>query len=928
MSDNPTISETWDNDLSFHSKGSGEVCKFFEVGKAGLDEETVTQRKNIFGENALEEGKKDTIFKIFINQFKDVLIIILVISAFISAIIGSGEGDYTDSILIVLILIINACMGVYQEWRADKAIDALKKIIAHNTHVIRSAQEIEIPSRELVPGDIIVLEQGNRIPADARMLESFSLKVEESQLTGESIEVMKNPEIVLSKTAPLGDRVNSVFMGTHATFGRGKAVVVRTGMKTEMGKIAKNVQEIVKEPTPTQIKLAQFGKTLSVIIISLMVIMVLYSLIINLIPFDEILLIAVSLAVAAIPEGLPIVITLALALSVQRMAKKQAIVKKLPAVESLGSVTTICSDKTGTLTLNEMTVQKITYFTSDDEAPIKTIPAKDFQDSEFDKENVVRLFQAATLCNNSVLTETEKSGDPTELALLQVAKSLNFNEEKYLNHLNRIDEVPFDSERKRMSIVAQDKNLGMLVSFIKGAPDILIANINLIDRGGKSIKLTEKMKEQLFKEIEDLGAGALRVLAFGYYTLRAVSYNVFDFEQKFTLCGFMAMIDPPKKEATRAIRECYTAGIGVKMLTGDHINTAIAIASQVGISASKHEQAIDGIELDRLTPEELEARVENINVFARISPSNKLEIVQALKQKGQIVSIIGDGINDSIALKGADIGISMGSGTDVTRETADMILEDDNLATIIPAIKEGRAIYDNMAKFIKYMLSSNLAEILVIFIGIALGFPPPLIAAQILYINLVTDGVPAFALGVDPAAKDIMLRQPRKPKERLISRARLSYILIFGIWLSIITLGSFIIFYVDAFGVYGANVTQEEKLDKARTIAFCILSLAQFLNSLAIRESEESILNRNMFKNKTLFFAVLFSIAAQILLVQFDTVISQLFNINFTSIYDYFEIIGLNIMEWMWVALISLSLLAFSEILKLIKRKTRFKALC
>jgi P-type Ca2+ transporter type 2C len=906
----------------FESMEFEKVLEYFNTSENGLTDEEVVNRTQIYGYNSLREKKKDSILKTFFKQFTDLLIIILIFAAIISAILPNEEGhrEYTDAALITVILIINAIMGVYQEWRADKAIEALKRMVAHNSRVIRNGKEIIVPSADLVPGDIIVLEQGDRVPADARLIFTLSMRTEEAQLTGESNEINKFAKSKVQEGSPIADFKNSVFMGTHITFGKGKAVVTKTGMFTEMGKIAEDVQEINKDPTPTQVRLEDFGKKLTIIILALMVLMVFYGVYIADRSLSSMFIIAVSLAVAAIPEGLPIVVTLALALGVQRMAKQHAIVKKLTAVESLGSVTTICTDKTGTLTLNQMTVKKIVTFDKNE------IMIKNPEDLDINNLNhpTQMMFKSAILCNNSILEDDNYFGDPTELALLRISNKLGYDLNEVKKRYSRVDEIPFDSERKRMTIMADNGKIKS--SFTKGAPDVILNFAESIDLGnGEPIPLTDEIKQQLQTTIDDLADQALRVLVFGYYELKSSTYNIYEFEKKLIICGFMGMIDPPKEGVKMAVDSCKTAGINVKMVTGDHRKTAIAIAKDIGIYTNG-DMVLDGIELDKLSNAELTEIIDEVTIFARISPQHKLRIVQALKARGEIVAMTGDGVNDAPALKGSDIGIAMGSGTDVTKETADMVLEDDNFTTIVSAVEQGRGIYDNMTKFIKYMLSSNTAEIVVIFVGIMLGFAPPLIAVQILWINLVTDGVPALALGVDPTAKGVMNRAPRDPKESLIAAERVNHIIFFGFWMSVVTLGSFVLFMAtDIFGTQ--SMAENDRLVLSRTIAFSILSMSQFIHAVNVREDTESILGRNFFRNKVLVITVFISMIVQFFIVQGDIIIRSLTGADFDFFNPLFKITYLDLWQWIWVVVCSLSLLVYAEFLKYIKRNTKYKTI-
>ena len=901
------------SDCSPHNSSKEEVLDYYASTIDGLTSDEVVNRQNFYGKNILKEGEKETLLAIFLNQFKDALIIILIISALVSGLVLK---ETIDAVLIVIILILNAFFGLYQEWRADKAIDALKKMVTHNCTVLRDNKEVVLPSEELVPGDIILIEQGNRIPADSRLVRVTSLRVEEAQLTGESEEINKLSLSIVPKAAPLGDRINCVYMGTHVTFGKGIAVVTNTGMTTEIGKIAADVQSIVNEPTPTQIKLEKFGKQLGIIIIGIMVIIFIYG--ITVADLEPFLMFetAVSLAVAAVPEGLVIVITLALSLGVIKMARKNAIVKKLPAVESLGSVTTICTDKTGTLTLNKMSVQKIMSF---DSGEIRNLSPQEMKNKNVDGQNS-HFTNALFLCNNSAHDEEEDRGNPTEIALLRLADELGIDREEQSKIYRRLDEIPFDSEKKRMSVIVEENGTNNKIAYIKGAPDILLEMSQSVDLGNGPVPLTDDIRAIINENINLLADQALRVLGFGYYELKSNIYNIYEFDTKFVLNALVGLIDPAKPGVVDAVAACHTAGINVKMVTGDHLKTAIAIAKDIGI----HEDGdlvLQGVELDKLSDYELKNVIQDVSIFARISPQHKLRIVRALQSKGEIVSMTGDGVNDAPALKGADVGIAMGSGTDVTKETAEIILQDDNFTTIISAIEEGRTIFENMTKFVKYMLSSNLAEILVIFLSIVITKTSALVATQILWINLVTDGVPALALGVDPATEGIMKQPPRDPQEPLLSRERISHILWFGAYMTIITLGSYMVFLkTDLFGTLGDQT-------KAGTIAFAILSFAQFTHSLNVREATDSILGKVFFKNRTLVITVFFTVLLQIFVIQGDSILSSISNKDINIMNSLFNTVPLSGSEWLWVTIMSTSLIVFAEVLKYVKRHTRLKHL-
>ena len=910
-------------DQPFYNMKREQVLEHFDTTSKGLTSVEALKRQEYYGKNALSEGEKETILDIFLNQFKDVLIIILIFAAFVS---GFVLKEFTDALLITVILILNAIFGVYQEWRADRAIEALKQMVTHTTIVLRDGEELEIESIELVPGDITIFKQGDRIPADGRIIEAHNLRTAEAQLTGESTEVNKSTYSIVPVKSALGDRINTVFMGTHVTFGKGRSVVTHTGMTSEMGKIADEVQSIITEPTPTQVKLEDFGKKLGAIIIGIVVIMMFYGVIIADLEFAFMFQVSVSLAVAAIPEGLVIVITLALSLGVMKMARQKAIVKKLPAVESLGSITTICSDKTGTLTLNQMTVQKVISF--DNSAISITNPKSMKSKLKKDHSHSTDLFaNALFFCNNASISRQGTIGDPTELALLRLADDLGIDRKAETLKYDRLDEIPFDSERKRMTVVIEEKKTKLKISFTKGAPEVLLEFAKFVDLGNGPIPLTDALKQQIQDAIDQLASQALRVLGFGYYELQAEAYNIYEFESNLIINGLVGLIDPAKPGVKDAVESCHTAGIRVVMVTGDHQKTAVAIAKEIGIYA-EGDDVIEGVRLDEISDYELQNRIQNITVFARISPQHKLRIVRALKKKGEIVAMTGDGVNDAPALKGADVGIAMGSGTDVTKETSELILEDDNFTTIVAAIEEGRGIYDNMVKFVKYMLSSNLAEIVVIFLSLIITGQPALVATQILWINLVTDGVPALALGVDPHAKDIMDRKPRDPGESLLAKDRLFHIVLFGAFISLITLGSYLLFLNESFFLYDTGATRAHNLLKASTVAFAILSLSQFAHSLNVREDSASILGRRFFKNRVLVATVFISILFQIFVIQGDQILSRVFGGEHDVMLSLFKTVPLTGADWIWVGLVSASLILYAEVLKLIKRNTRFDYIC
>ena len=884
-------------DKPFHSVNKYKALELLRSSSKGLTEEEAQRRLEIFGHNQLEEGEKTSIWEIFLDQFKDILVIILMFAAIYSAF----EGSYNEAALIAVILILNAIVGVYQEWKADRAIEALRAMTAPVSKVLRDGIVKEIPSELLVPGDVVLLEAGDRIPADGRLIEAFNLRTEEGALTGESTEVNKSSEMVFPQKTALPDRTNLVFMGTHVTFGRGKAVIFATGMQTEMGKIAEAVQTIEEEPTPFQVRFEKFGKQLGYLILGIAAIVVIAGVVLQ---GEEPLFmieIGVSMAVAAIPEGLPIVITLALALGVQRMARRNAIVKKLPTVESLGSATVICSDKTGTLTMHRMTVTDVVFF--QDRSP-KQLSRNDKFPNKI-PVNLRRMYEGAALCINASINGEEEHGDPTELAILREAIHRDFDPNKIV--ATRLDEIPFDSERKRMTVVMEYPD-GKRIAYMKGAPEVLLDLCQAFDNGSEILPITKELREKLMAQVEAMASKALRVLAFAYYELEEEAYNIYEFEKKMVLAGFMGMIDPPKPGVKEAIKACNTAGIKVKMVTGDHAKTAVAIAQQIGIPANDG-SVLTGQELDEMSIEELTEKIDQISIFARISPIHKLTIVRALKNRGEVVAMTGDGVNDAPALKGADIGIAMGiTGTDVSKETASIVLADDNFATIVMAIEEGRTVFENINKFIRYMFSSNFAEVMVVFLAILFGWPPPLVAVQILWINLITDGAPALAMSAEPPEEDVMQRPPRDPQAPLMSIDMLLYILRIGMFITVVTLGLY--YYIDF----------EDNYLKASTIVFASLSIMQLFNAFNVRHLKTSVLNRSIFANKSLVIATIGALFAQVFVIQGDRWIRWIGNSSHTNtIGATFHTVPLDLKEWGLVFLAGIATILIEEVAKFIK---------
>ncbi|WP_442603891.1 calcium-translocating P-type ATPase, SERCA-type [Paenibacillus sp. KN14-4R] len=836
----------------------------------GLEWEEAKGRREEAGFNELTDGPTVSPITLFLNQFKDFMVLILMAATLISGLLG----EYMDAITIVAIIIINGVLGFIQEFRAERSLRALKELSAPHTKVIRGGTLQQIPAKELVPGDIIMLESGDRIPADVRFLEANSLYAEESALTGESVPVNKMSDKLRDGEVALGDQYNLGFMGTLITRGSGKAVVIRTGMETEMGKIANLIQSTESQETPLQHRLEQLGKILIVVAIALTVVVVLAGIIHGQPPYGMFLA-GVSLAVAAIPEGLPAIVTIALALGVQRMIKRKAIVRKLPSVETLGCASVICSDKTGTLTQNKMTVTHLWLsgqtleVTGDGYAPFGKIYREGMIVEPTQNENLRQLLQIGVLCSNAVLFEEEQEpkrkkgkdegpqwqikGDPTEGALVVLGAKEGITRQSLEKSAQRLKEFPFDSERKRMSTVVSSAS-GRTV-YTKGAPDMLLAQCSYVLWDNKIIPFTATLKAKVMAANEGMARNALRVLGLAYRDLKAADRceDEHDVENNLVFVGLTGMIDPPRKEVREAISKCRKAGIKTVMITGDHQTTAEAIARTLGMIPQTGGLVLSGAEISTLSDEQLDARVEEVYVFARVSPEHKLRIVKSLQRKGHVVAMTGDGVNDAPAIKAADIGIAMGiSGTDVTKEASALVLSDDNFATIVAAIEEGRGIYENIRKFIRYLLASNVGEILTMFIAMIAGLPLPLVPIQILWVNLVTDGLPAMALGVDQAEKDLMQQTPRPAKENIFARRLGWKIFSRGFLIGICTIGAFYL-------VLQEHPGSSVNLVRAQSVAFATLVMAQLIHVFDCRSSR-SIFHRNILQNKVLVLAVISSL--------------------------------------------------------------------
>ncbi len=850
----------------WYRKNEDEVLKELSSNmESGLDLSEVNRRIAEFGHNKLTEKKKKSIILKFFEQFNDVLIYVLIVAAIISVVLG----EYSDAIIIMIVVVINAVIGVVQEYRAEQAMDALKKLSSPKAYVKRENKVTEIPSEEIVPGDIIVLDAGRYIPCDIRILESANLKIEESALTGESVPVDKvSSTITGSEEIALGDQKNMAFMSTFITYGRGIGVATATGMKTEIGKIAEMLSEEDNEETPLQKNLTSLGKILALIAIVICAIIFVVGIIQGR-DIKEMFFIAVSLAVAAIPEGLVAIVTIVLAMGMQKMIKVNALVRKLTAVETLGAVNVICSDKTGTLTQNKMTVLK--YYLNGE--------IKEINELKYKTEEEKLLVNSMVLCNDATSTKTEKTGDPTEIALIDVGNNIEIYKDSLENEFKRIDEIPFESDRKLMTTV--NENNKVKYAFTKGAVDNLIELCNKIIVGEKVIDLTADLKNKILNSANKMSDQALRVLASSYKIIN--DNNKENYEKDLTFIGLMAMIDPPRPEVKDAIVKCKGAGIKTIMITGDHKNTAVAIAKELDLAKDESE-AIFGYELDKLTDEELKSKVDNLRVYARVSPEHKVRIVKAIKSRGNVVSMTGDGVNDAPSLKAADIGVAMGiTGTDVSKGAADMILTDDNFTTIVSAVETGRNIFNNIKKAILFLLSCNLGEIFSLFFAIMLGWPTPLEPTHILWVNLVTDSFPALSLGMEASDKDVMKEAPRNVNESFLTKHATLLILLGGLLIGILTLVAFalgIYFHTGSFDIVShmKEGTKSSAIIYAQTMAFMVLSTSQLFFSLNMRNLNKSIFKIGLFTNKYLIGAVLFGILIQVAVINIP-VINTAFNV-------------------------------------------------
>ena len=862
----------------WHTKSISEIEENLRTHQTtGITEEEAKKRLEEYGENKLADKKKESLWIRFLKQFNDFMIIILIIASIISAIVAKieGSGDYIDSIIIIVIVVFNAIMGLVQEAKAEKSLEALKNMTAPTAKVKRDGKIITIKGTQVVPGDIILLEAGNYVPADARLIQSSNLKVEESSLTGETMAVSKDEKAVLKENIAIGDTINMVFSSTIVVNGHGEAIVTQTGMQTKVGKIANMILTDEAPETPIQKKLEQVGKTLGIgcLIIcgAIFVIGLLKK-----IPPIEMFMTSVGLAVAAIPEGLPAIVTIMLSIGVTKMAKKNSIIRKLPAVETLGSSSVICSDKTGTLTQNKMQVVQI----------YTTMQSKE-------QENLA--LELACMCTDVQITYEEgrykAEGEPTEVAIVNSAIEHQISKTQLYESKKRIKDIPFDSTRKMMSTIHRWQNQYQIIT--KGAPDVLLKKCKYYLEGNQVLAMSEKQIASIEAQNMQMADSALRVIAVAYKIVDRLPEKIesSSIEDSLVFVGLIGMIDPPREGVKEAVTTCRRAGIKTVMITGDHIATAKAIAKDLGILRGR-DLAITGNELDKLPQTVLEKNIMQYSIFARVSPEHKVRIVKAFRSTGAVVAMTGDGVNDAPALKNADIGIAMGqNGTDVAKNAADMVLTDDNFITIVEAVKQGRNIFDNIRKAIHFLISTNIGEIVTIFVGLLLGLKSPLLAIQLLWINLVTDSLPAIALGLEPADKDIMRKKPREPKKSLFADGLWSKIFVEGTMLGMLTLFAFSI----GNSRYGLQV--------GRTMAFVCLGMLELVHSFNIK-SEESIFKVGLLENKYLVGAFILGTILQIGVV----IIAPIAKI--------FDLIPLNQEQWLLTIGISFMPIIIMEIQK------------
>ena len=898
----------------WHSKSVEEVLDALKTSPKGLSSEEARRRLLEYGPNKLVEKEGVSALRVFLNQFKDIFVLMLLFAiafSLISAFIEHREPsleDYADAITIGAIVVLNSVVGFVQEYRSEKAMEALRRMTAPKARVLRDGREVLIDAAEVVPGDIILLESGDRVPADGRLIEAIDLRTNEAALTGESTPVEKDVEPV-RPDAPVGDRKCMVFMGTHTIYGRGRAVITATGMNTEFGKIAGMIQEAEEKTPPLKEKLNRFAKKLSKFIVFVVVLIFVLEVLRNPGSTDllKFFMVSVALAVSAVPEGLPAIVTIGLALGARELAKHNAVIRKLAAAETLGSTTVICSDKTGTLTKGEMTVRRVycngkTYevtgsgYEPTGEFLLNSKPVNPDED-----EALSLLLRIGLLCNNSRLIRNEEgwnvTGDPTEGALIVAAAKLGFAQEELERLYPRIAEIPFSSERKRMTTVHETPQ-GEVYAYVKGAPEVILERCSRILEGGVERRLTAEKRRAVLKINEEFAEDALRVLGMAYRRLDAPKKRYTEkIESDLVFVGLMGMIDPPREEVRDAIRLCKKAGIKPVMITGDHKLTAVAVAREIGMLENGG-LVLTGEELDRLSDEEFERIVEDVKVYARVSPEHKLRIVRALKKKGHIVAMTGDGVNDAPALKNADIGVAMGiTGTDVTKEASDMILMDDNFATIVNAVKHGRIIYDNIRKFAFFLLRCNFDELAVIATFAILGMPLPMTAPMILWINLVTDGGPATALSMDPPMEDVMDRPPRDPKQGILYGRILQIIVSF---ISQYLGTTFVFLLVYKYGFFAWGLSETERLMKAQTMCFVQATLRELVVVWNCRSETKSAFKLSWTSNKFLVVAEAVSVLSSILIV-YVPILRMMFGTTPLGISEWLLIGSIASLGFLWM---------------------------
>ena len=886
----------------WHTKSTDQAFAQFNSGPAGLSQSEALERAAKYGPNEIQAAHRVSPWEILFEQFKNVLILILLGATAISLFLGHG----VESIVIAVIVLFAVILGFVQEYRAERAIEALRQMAAPTATVLRDGEEVKVPAREVVPGDVVILHTGDRIPADGRLIESINLQIEEAALTGESVPVEKHTDALQVEEMPVGDRKNMVYAGTAATYGRGRALVVATAMQTEFGKIAQLLQTVETGKTPLQQNLDKVGSVLARAAFVVVAIIVALGLFRGQ-PFIEMLIFGIALAVAVVPEALPAVVTISLAIGVQKMVKRNALIRRLPAVETLGSTSVICSDKTGTLTKDEMTVRKIYVagqvfdVSGSGYAPVGQFSSNGGTKAEPGSE-LKQMLSAATLAsdvklvkngNNGSESDWDIKGDPTEGALVVAAAKAGLKKEALDEIYPRVQEIPFTSESKRMTTLHQMEK-GM-VAHTKGAPEIILENCDSILTGNGVVKLDAPTRAQVLNTAQSFASNALRVLAIASKPDAVIESA----QTGMTFLGLAGMIDPPRPEAKEAIAVCESAGIRVVMITGDHPMTAQAVASELGLL--KNGRVVTGAELDNISDEDFKREVESIDVYARVSPAHKLRVVTALQANEHTVAMTGDGVNDAPALKKADIGIAMGiTGTDVTKEAAAMTLTDDNFASIVAAVEEGRGVFGNIKKYLMYLLSSNIGEIGLMAGSALLGLPLPLTAVQILYVNLATDGLPALALAVDPAEKDLMKRKPRNSRTGIFTRPVVALMLAGGIWSTVINLGLFI---------WAMN--SGRGLEEAMTMTFVSLVLVQFFKAYNFRSDRHSVFNRP-FENKWLNTAIIWEAVLLLVIVYVP------------ALHEPFNTFSLPLIDWAIIGALSLTISPVLEFVKWMERKGWF----